>query len=102
DLRENLPQIRDIRRIDARSCARFSCLCRSGRWRRVRVRWRRLRVRHLAKDDRNLAIAGGDEALIMVPALNGLREGEQMFLGPVAAQRFDDALSFDVADSNIA
>jgi hypothetical protein len=95
DLRKNLPQIRDIRRIDARPRARFSCLCRSGRW-------RRLRVRHLAKDDRNLAIAGGNEALIMVPALNGLREGEQMFLGPVAAQRFDDALSFDVADSNIA
>jgi hypothetical protein len=37
DLRENLPQIRDIRRIDARPRARFSCLCRSGGWRRLRV-----------------------------------------------------------------
>ena len=50
----------------------------------------------------DLAIALGDQALIVLPALHRLTQRKQVFLGPGAAQRFAHTLGFALLDLHVA
>ena len=87
-LRHDLAQHGDFRRVGAAALARL------GQRRLCRI----VRRQH----DLDAAVAFGDEALAVVPALQRLVEREDVLRAPGAAQRFLDELGLGAANLPIA